>query len=87
MQCPYCNSEMLPGVITFGMRSNAVWKPNDDYGKIKKIIVKPYDLDYDEIKASFCNNCKKMILDLEDLKKPEPFFVFMKRRDDGTLTR
>lgn len=87
MQCPYCNNEMLSGVISFGMRSEAIWNPIGNCGEIKKIIVKPHDLDYDEINASYCNNCKKMVLDLGDLKEPEPLFVFMKRRDDGTLTR
>ena len=87
MQCPYCSNEMQTGVITFGMRSNAVWKPNDNCGEIKKIVIKPHDLDYDEMDAAYCNVCKKMILDLGNLKKPEPLFVFMKPHDDGTLTR
>lgn len=87
MQCPYCNNEMMLGVIEFGFRSKAVWKPNDGRGEVKKIVLVPYNFGYDEIEASFCNNCKKVILDLGDLKTPEPFFVFMKSRDDGTLTR
>lgn len=87
MKCPYCNNELQQGIIAFGMRSKAVWRPNEECSEVKKIIVVPYSFDCDEIEAAFCNNCKKMVLDLRELKKPEPLFIFMKRRDDGTLTR
>lgn len=87
MQCPYCNNEMPLGVLEFGMRSKVVWRPKGGQGEIKKIVVKPYDLGYDEIEAYYCDYCKKMILDLGDLKAPEPPLSFMKKRDDGTLTR
>lgn len=87
MQCPYCGNEMQDGVISFCMRNKTVWKSNDDSKEIKKIILKPDSFDHNKMDAAFCNNCNKMILDLGELKKPEPLFVFMKPRDDGTLTR
>ncbi len=87
MQCPYCNNEMMLGVINFGFRSSAEWKPNGDGGEIKKIVLVPYNWGYDEIEAYFCNSCKKMVMDLNDLQTPEPLFSFMKRHNNGTLTR
>lgn len=87
MQCPYCGNEMQDGVISFNTIYRTVWRSKDDSNEIKNIILKPHGFDLDEMDAAFCNNCKKMILDLGELKKPEPLFVFMKPRDDGTMTR
>lgn len=75
------------GVLEFGFRSKTVWRPKGGQGEIKKIVVVPYDWGYDEIEAYYCNICKKMVLDLKDLKIPEPTFSFMKSHNNGKLTR
>ena len=87
MQCPYCGNEMRNGVISFNTRYKTVWRSKDDSKEIKKIFLTQGWFDDNEMDAAFCNSCNKMILDLGELKKPDPLFVFMKPRDDGTLTR
>lgn len=71
MKCPYCEKEMIPGAI-YGDRYRMKWMPKD-----KKLIlgIWAHDsiplgetgfLSRPQIKASYCESCKKMIIDVKE---------------------
>ncbi len=64
MLCPYCNKEMYQGFITGDGRRGATWKPEDPLSETKRVTVARFNLTSFKIKASYCNTCKKMIINL-----------------------
>lgn len=75
MKCPYCNQEMLKGIISGDGRSKVYWKAGDSKAtfvdKISgaagagKIEAVKYTLMSFTIEAHYCPACKKMIFETD----------------------
>lgn len=67
MKCPYCNNEMVLGVI-YGARDSIKWIPKDkDKGTILSHFVKGIKLlDWCNSKAEgyYCDKCSKITIDV-----------------------
>lgn len=67
MNCPFCEQEMIPGMMTGDGRSVVRWAPLDDkLSFVDKIVGKgivtgaTYKLGF-KIETQYCPHCKKMI--------------------------
>ena len=67
MKCPYCNNEMLLGVI-YGVRDSIKWIPKDkDKGAILSSFVKGIKLlDWcdSKIEGYYCKECNKITINV-----------------------
>lgn len=67
MKCPFCENEMIKGVISGDGRSGVFWEPeNEKLGGLEKLvgigkIDAKYTLTKFKIQADYCDKCKKMI--------------------------
>ena len=75
MKCPYCDEEMLKGIISGDGRECVDWKTGDKranlvdkfLGKVGVIDAVDYTLHKFTIEAYYCVTCKKIIIDTEIL--------------------
>ena len=69
MNCPYCKREMTAGSLSGSGSSMFKFVPKDAprsfFGSGKIIRNARYDLSRFEIKANYCENCRKMIFDAQ----------------------
>ena len=67
MKCPFCEKEMIKGVMSGDGRSKIFWEPqNEKLGMIDKLVGKgmidaEYSLSKFKIQADYCDECKKII--------------------------
>lgn len=70
MTCPYCNSEMVLGVI-HGDRYSLKWHPKTNYSHLfqnpfqKGIKITEY-FDGNYFECYYCERCQKMIFDVPE---------------------
>ena len=75
MKCPYCDEEMLKGIISGDGRESGDWKTGNRrsnladkfFGKVGVIDAVDYTLLKFTIEANYCVACKKIIIDSEIL--------------------
>ena len=72
MQCPFCNKEMQPGILSGDGRSRITFKPGekktgwfDRLIGIDNLTAAKYTLTTFTIDADYCPGCKKMIFDTD----------------------
>lgn len=72
MKCPYCNQEMLKGIISGDGRSRVYWKAGDSKATFAdkvcgsgKIEATKYTISSFTIEAHYCPACKKMIFETD----------------------
>ncbi len=72
MKCPYCNNEMIAGILSGDGRSNVTFKPGekktggfDRLLGIGKVTAAKHTLATFTIDADYCPVCKKMIFDTD----------------------
>ncbi len=72
MNCPFCNKEMIKGIISGDGRSRVAWKAGDKKRGlvdalcgIGKLTAPKYSLASFMIESFYCTDCKKMIFDTE----------------------
>ena len=71
MKCPFCNNEMVSGVMSGDGRRQILWQPNDEkLGFMDRLVGKgaldaKYKMAKFEINTEYCSSCKKMIFDTD----------------------
>lgn len=71
MNCPFCNNEMITGVMSGDGRARISWQPNGEkLGLMEKLCGKgavdaKYTLGTFKIDTEYCPSCKKMIFDTD----------------------
>ncbi|MBU5484357.1 hypothetical protein KQI86_08450 [Clostridium sp. MSJ-11] len=69
MKCPYCEGEMKRGFIR-GEKYSLKWVPEEKKNAIFLSLVKGIKLsnlyDTDGVESFCCENCKKILIDIED---------------------
>lgn len=75
MKCPYCEKEMLQGLLSGDGRSGVYWKEGDKkptvfekMGGSFRVTAVKYSLPSFSIEAYYCPDCKKMIFDTDITK-------------------
>ena len=69
MKCPFCNKEMIRGIMSGDGRSKVYWEADGEkVGVLEKICGKAmidaeYTLTKFKIHTEYCVDCKKMIFD------------------------
>lgn len=70
MKCPYCEQEMIAGIMSGDGRSRVFWETSEDkLGLMDKVVGKgmvesvSYSLAKFKLKTNYCPACKKMIFD------------------------
>jgi len=69
MDCPYCKNDMKEGFIPRD-RYSIKWIPGEDSGifaQFRKGIKLTRTLEDGSVAAYFCEGCKKIIIDLDDI--------------------
>lgn len=72
MKCPYCDKDMLNGIISGDGRSGVYWKAGDTkanfmdkLGGTGRIKAVKYTLATFTIEAYYCTTCKKMMFETD----------------------
>ncbi len=75
MICPFCNKEMIKGVLSGDGRSMVTWKAGDKKANVLdkidglgKVTAVKRSLATFTIETFFCSSCKKMIFDTDITK-------------------
>lgn len=71
MKCPFCEQEMVAGVMSGDGRSRVYWESSEEkvstmdkvFGGKGLVESVTYSLPKFKLKADYCPRCKKMIID------------------------
>lgn len=71
MTCPFCQQEMLPGVMSGDGRSRVYWEPWEEKVSVMDKVFRGkgavesagYTLWKFKLNADYCPRCRKMIID------------------------
>lgn len=69
MDCPYCGKEMISGYIATDGSNRLGWITKFHKSIIKQVFRTDYETfckDWSHVKTHRCENCNKMIIDLND---------------------